>query len=354
MSELKQHMTKVARTIISHLKKNPVSANPLRKELLWYRIEKEIELKRLKRKRKLILCGSAAASVALLLASFLFFNRVPDENILAVAESIKELDPNTFKRKEILLQLGNNKEIMLNENEQVEYTNSGKLAINNTFVEQGEKETEKYNQVVVPMGKRIQLLLSDGTKMWVNSGSRVVYPIIFDKKKREIFVQGEVYLDVIEDKNRSFVVKTDQFDVNVLGTAFNISAYSDNSQSSVVLVRGKVNVTDRTKGVVIMKPNQFTAIKDGKAGIPREVYVEKYICWKENLMIIQDDRMDEVFAKLKRYYGKEFVFTDKVAELQVSGKLDLKENLEDILKSISFSVPITYQENANKIIIDIK
>ena len=207
---------------------------------------------------------------------------------------------------------------------------------------------------MVPMGKRIQLLLSDGTKMWVNSGSRVVYPIIFDKKKREIFVQGEVYLDVIEDKNRPFVVKTDQFDVNVLGTAFNISAYSDNSQSSVVLVRGKVNVTDRTKGVVIMKPNQFTAIKDGKAGIPREVDVEKYICWKENLMIIQDDRMDEVFAKLKRYYGKEFVFTDKVAELQVSGKLDLKENLEDILKSISFSVPITYQENANKIIIDIK
>ena len=93
---------------------------------------------------------------------------------------------------------------------------------------------------------RSSLTFSDGTKIWVNSGSKVIYPVSFEKKKREIYVEGEVYLDVTHDTSWPFVVRTQQVDVKVLGTSFNVSAYKDDSNMQVTLVEGKVEVNTNT------------------------------------------------------------------------------------------------------------
>ncbi len=86
-------------------------------------------------------------------------------------------------------------------------------------------EEHSFNQLIVPNGKRSTLALEDGTKMWINAGSRVIYPNKFKKNKREIYVDGEVYMEVARDEERPFVVKTNMLDVQVLGTSFNVMAY---------------------------------------------------------------------------------------------------------------------------------
>lgn len=107
--------------------------------------------------------------------------------------------------------------------QQVVQVNSNKL------VEDDIKE--EYNQIIVPKGKRSQIVLADNSKIWINSGSKVIYPRAFEGKYREIYVEGEVYLNVTHDTSKPFIVNTSGFEVRVLGTSFNISAYKNRGKS---------------------------------------------------------------------------------------------------------------------------
>ena len=120
----------------------------------------------------------------------------------------------------------------------------------------GNSEAEEMNQLVVPRGKRSSVELADGSKLWLNSGSRAIYPVVFSKKNREIFIEGEGYLEVSHDASRPFYVVTDAVKVKVLGTKFNISAYKEDNQVSVVLVEGSVEASVGLQKVV-MKPDQI-------------------------------------------------------------------------------------------------
>ena len=132
---------------------------------------------------------------------------------------------------------------------QIEYDAKGTVAVNSEKIADvslnsanSSKRLPEFNQLIVPNGKRSTLILEDGTKLWVNAGSRIVYPVTFADKKREIYVNGEVFLEVTPDKKRPFIVKTKEMDVQVLGTSFNVMAYETDESSSVVLVTGAVQV----------------------------------------------------------------------------------------------------------------
>ena len=163
--------------------------------------------------------------------------------------------------EKVQLVLSNNEKLTIDGTEtQLEYKKEGKVNVNSKQVDLSPKgnpaQAQEFNQLIVPVGRRSSITFADGTRLWVNSGSKVVYPVKFAKEKREIFVEGEIYLHVSRDEQKPFIVKTHQMDIKVLGTQFNVTAYENEANMQVVLVSGKVEVNlDKCKNV--LAPNQM-------------------------------------------------------------------------------------------------
>ena len=200
----------------------------------------------------------------------------------------------------------------------------------NTKISQASSVKNEMHQIMVPNGKRADITFSDGTRIYINSGSKVIYPDIFEERKREILVEGEVYLDVAKRKDCPFVVKTREFDIRVLGTSFNVCAYREDEAASVVLVRGSVEVTTENKSKVRLAPNQL---------------VSEYISWKDNLLLLNQRPVGDVLKKLERYYGCKIRYDAEITTLSLSGKLDLQTDITNVMDNLCLSLSLHYTIN---------
>lgn len=250
---------------------------------------------------------------------------------------------------------------VLGEDASVVYDKGGSIKVNseNLAVDKPQKQTQSnkrnvkeqpvFNQLVVPTGKRSSLVLVDGTKVWVNSGSRVVYPVTFEKEKREIYVDGEVFLDVMPDKTCPFIVKTNKMNIRVLGTAFNVNAYENDKEQSVVLVSGKVNVQEKTKQLERnLAPNEmFITPEEGSTSV-RTVDVTNYVSWKDGLYRFNSEDLSVILNRLSRYYGVEIILKNSSLNVKCSGKLYLKDDFKTIMNNLSEMFSIKYEWIDNK------
>ena len=216
-------------------------------------------------------------------------------------------------------------------------------------------ETVQMNQLVVPRGKRSTVVLADGTKLWLNSGSRAIYPVAFNGKTREIYIEGEGYLEVAHDATKPFYVVTDQIKVKVLGTKFDISAYKEDNSVSVVLVEGSVQATTATENLV-MKPNQILNYeKSTQKSTLEKTNVLEYVSWKDGWMLCNNEQIQSLTTKLSRYYDVKINFNNLILNnITITGKLDLKNNCEDVFKVICATAPLKYEMINNSISLTIK
>lgn len=203
---------------------------------------------------------------------------------------------------------------------------------------------DAFNQLVVPFGKRSNIILSDGTRLWLNSGSRAIYPVTFNRSYREIFIEGEAYLEVAHDSSKPFFVSTEIMQIKVLGTKFNINSYPDNDLIEVALVEGRIQATSEAEKVVL-NPKQLLSVdrQTGKS-IQKEIDVIEYVSWKEGWLHCNKEKLAKIIPKLSRYYNiKIEVIDSRVNDLTLSGKLDLKTNCEEVLNTIASTAPIRYE-----------
>lgn len=254
-------------------------------------------------------------------------------------------------------------ELILSETEKIEITEKTAVISYNTTTEKNEvkvntevvaqttapekKEEEPvYNQLIVPAGKQSNLLLSDGTHLYVNAGTRVVYPSTFGTKKREIYIEGEAYLEVIKDVTRPFIVKTPQSQIQVLGTSFNVTAYKEDKIHSVVLVEGAVQVEgiEGNKGSKICKlsPNEMYVHQEGNVPVVKEVDVSFYTSWKDGVYKFRKENLEYILTRLSRYYGVPVKATRGSESLLCTGKLELKDDLERVLNGLTITAPVAY------------
>jgi len=205
------------------------------------------------------------------------------------------------------------------------------------------------NQIIVPYGRRHKVVLSDGTLVQLNSGSKLVFPASFNKNLREVYLDGEGYFEVAKNPDKPFVVNTNYIDIKVTGTVFNVTSYSDEPVISTVLVEGSVQVLQKNKTFGNVKYDLasghgcFYSVSSQESSIS-EVDVKDYIGWKDGWIKFKDQSLKDIARKVEKYYNKTIVIEgEELANALISGKLILSDDFEDVLSNITKTLKGTYK-----------
>ncbi|HZL12136.1 MAG TPA: FecR domain-containing protein [Prolixibacteraceae bacterium] len=201
-----------------------------------------------------------------------------------------------------------------------------------------------YNTVETPLGMRSGLTLPDGTKVWLNAGTKLSYPVLFSDQYREVKLSGEAYFEVKKNKKWPFIVNAGNMNLIVTGTTFNCNAYPENNQIQTVLVEGQVTVMNvSATWNKVLEPGELAVFSRDTQQITKiKTDLEKYIAWKSGKLMFREDKMNLVVEKLQRWYNVDFEIMDKEISDYVYTATFIDESLDQVLKMLSLSAPINY------------
>jgi transmembrane sensor len=211
---------------------------------------------------------------------------------------------------------------------------------------------ESYNTIETPKGGQYQIILPDGTKIWLNAASVFKYPASFSNfRERRVELRGEAYFEVSKVKGLPFIVKTDKQEVEVLGTHFNVNAYPDEPDSRTTLLEGRVKVTAPQLKSVVIEPGQQTLVAKGIINI-KTVDTEQTIDWKNDEFIFKNETLGSIMRKIARWYDVDIVFTDaEIVKETFSGSLSRQNTISEILKTLELTDRVHFKIDGRKILI---
>ncbi|MDN3594861.1 FecR family protein [Zunongwangia endophytica] len=317
------------------------------KQLLRRRIlQSAAQLKKQKLKRKMarVFSISAAASLLCVIGLYYFFQ----SSLSSPKEDFVQHTPevNSYDSEQVIVMLGEKKVILNNNENKIQYLSSGRKVIieDDKFITLNSQQNDKIvlNTLIVPYGKRAQLKLSDGSEVWLNSGSKLIYPTIFNSENREVHLEGEAIFEIKHDHNKPFRVLTEYQNVEVLGTVFNISAYADDSIHHTALKSGSVRIAYKKSKYESFKitPGRIAEyhVRTGKS-LNKHVDLSRYFSWRDGYFILKNEKLESIFTKLSRYYNIRINYTanSDVMQKRFSGRLHLNENIESVLKILQTS-----------------
>ena len=297
--------------------------------------------------RRMTLRWSIAASIILLVGLFVgrTINGVRDmHEEQELAKNV--MQPGTSKAilmmadgKEVVLEQGQNLNILLNERVRVATSNRGIV-----YEEHGKGVvTEEYNKLTTPIGGEYSLVLSDGTKVFLNADSELKYPVEFSDGKRIVDLKGEAYFEVHKDSLRPFVVRVNGAEVTVLGTSFNVNTYGDDGQIYTTLVNGAVRVSSVKNGQAeVLKPG-MQSVMDVQSGqlTVREVDVEPYVAWREGRFVFRAMTLDLIMRQLQRWYDFEVFYQNpELKDYEFRGVIKRDMDLDKVLSVIKVTTNV--------------
>ena len=312
-----------------------------------------------KRGRKWVLSVCKYAAMFVLGVSLVYVATRPEpEEKIVRAEVIKP------GRLQAELRLGTGVRLALNEHQGVySLGNAGVEIVNDTVTgkvsyhvnKTGMEDSLVFNTLIVPKGGEYSLELPDGTVVWVNSESSLRFPEKFTSNRREVFLEGEAYFEVKKDANRPFYVHTEAGKVRVLGTAFNVCAYSNDRFWQTTLVEGSVMINQEEKEV-LLKPNEQYQIdvRTGKAGL-REVLPELYTSWRDGKFYFKAYTFEELVEKLERWYDfKMFYMNEEIKTRRFSGVVNKYQPLEEMFKFLQMTSDVQFNVKGNVVTASLK
>lgn len=308
------------------------------KDLLDQRIVDTIS--RSKRNKVLAWMGSAAALLFIVGLTFFFKSQNQSEIVDFATSDLVE--PNSGFTQ---LKLSGEKVIKIEAPEsKIAYSKSGneiKIDAHDPVGQTVNNESVAYNTIVVPYGKRSRVTLSDNTTIWLNSGSKLVYPVRFAENKREVYLDGEALFEVAPDKNHPFHVLTRGMEVKVLGTVFNLSAFAEDNTINTVLEHGSVELIYKQRFLrgssrERMVPGMLAVYNlADKTLVQQSVNTKDFTSWKDGYLALEKKSLGSIAKKLSRYYNVTIEFDDrKLAEETFSGYLDLRNSAMQVLSMI--------------------
>jgi len=265
------------------------------------------------------------------------------------------------REDEIVLQLGNESQT-LDPKEARNVTDKdgnviGKQEKNRLVYNKAYSEGELvYNILRIPYGKKFEVQLSDGTLVHLNAGTSFRYPVQFVKNQnRQVYLLGEGYFEVEKDKQHPFMINTQNVNVEVLGTKFNVDTYTDNISTDVVLVEGKVSLYKDQKAKenpVYLKPGEKGSAEKSRSEIKIEqVNTDYYTAWVKGSLVFKNASFDDIIKKLERHYNVTFINRNKMLGKEIFNARFDNEPIEVVLKYFSDSYAINYDIDRDRITI---
>ena len=285
----------------------------------WKAIDDEIAQKLVMKRvssRRLRIGFLKYVAVLFLLFTFAFiaWNRLhvdPKPTTLAVISIPEENVPilKLASGEEISISSSNSKIVHSTQRVDVSLTDSGRLEyvakknVNSNHLE--------YNTLVVPRGCEFNLVLADGSRVWLNAGSSLKYPETFSNKERRVYLEGEAYFEVKHDEKTPFIVNTESMDLQVLGTSFNIKAYKEESKIITTLVTGKIRqkFSQLEESITLTPSRQSVFDRNSKKVETQQADIREVLAWKEGKIIANNERLEDIFLQLSRWYDFNVVYT---------------------------------------------
>ena len=237
---------------------------------------------------------------------------------------------------------------------QVKYK-KGVLSYQPTVTTQHEEESTeekpvKSNELVIPRGGENTVILADGTTVHLNAGSKLTYPVRFAGKRRVVALEGEAYFDVVKDETRPFIVQTHLGEVTVLGTAFNINAYTDASVYTT-LVHGKVQFSSSSIGTIILSPGE-QAVVSANGSEKRMVDLDEYVGWVDGRYVFNNRPLGEIMQTFERWYDIQVYYeTPNLRDITYSGNLKRYGTINSFLDALELTGDLTYKISGRNILI---
>lgn len=308
---------------------------------------------------------TTSIAACLLIAFFLF-----TDNPFAGSDPVKKQAYTSIKAEALLpgedkaiLTLSNGKDIILKNRPQgmlaeedglqVNMPEVGRLVYEKINAIDGNDRNINYNKVTTPRGGQFHVVLSDGTKVWLNAASSITYPVVFKGKERNVKTNGEVYFEVAHNKKMPFKVTSENQEITVLGTHFNVSAYADDLASNTALVSGKVLVKNTSSGVTrTLQPGQNATVIHGDGRIAvNPVNIEQAMAWRNGYFIFDNQDIRTIMKTLSRWYDVDVEFKSDENKERFGGTFSRSGNLLETLKNIEQLSEVRFKILGKKIIV---
>jgi transmembrane sensor len=192
------------------------------------------------------------------------------------------------------------------------------------------------NTLATPKGGQYQIVLPDGSKVWLNASSSIRFPAVFAGHERKVEITGEVYFEVQKDRTRPFKVRFQENEIEVLGTSFNVMTYLDEPSSKTTLIEGAVSLVTRNSSKKL-KPGQQAAISSAGNIKTSEVDIEEAIAWKKGLFYFRNESIEDVMKKAARWYDIQIEYRGAVPVRQFTGKVSMDVNISELLNMLNYA-----------------
>jgi ferric-dicitrate binding protein FerR (iron transport regulator) len=204
--------------------------------------------------------------------------------------------------------------------------------------------------MVIPRGGEYRLELCDGTRVWLNSGSRLDYPSFFTGEERVVWLSGEAYFEV-SPGDRPFVVTTSRASTRAYGTSFNVTAYAGEEVQRTTLLSGRVGVVAGGREYALA-PGQQAGVRGDDSVEVRDVEACLYCSWHKGALLFEGESLEEIMARLARWYDVEVVFLDdRARDLHFTGDLERYAELDDVLRMISLTTRVTFDMDGYEVFV---
>ena len=296
----------------------------------------------------------AAVMLPVMVAAGYFIREMKRDSLQQGVE-IASIEPGKSKA---ILRLGNNRVLEITKERETHVdVAEGIAATNNSsgmiYPEQVATGKTEYNVLEIPRGGEYTVTLSDGTVVHLNSGSELRYPVAFGAERREVFLSGEGYFEVVKDSVRPFFVNADKLKIRVYGTSFNVNTY-DLENIQTVLVEGKIGIQTMNMNTEYMvKPGQLALYNQEKGTMEiLNVDVQLYVAWKDHEFMFDDESLEKIMNRLSLWYDVDVFFqTASLNQLHFTGHLGRYDDISHILDAISGVTQVKFSVKGRTIIV---
>jgi transmembrane sensor len=303
---------------------------------------------------------SAAAAILFVICAGLFYNYRNSGGLPALKDQTAKTDVIKPGSKKAILTLQDGSTIVLDDSKNGVVANQGKTIIskgedgrivyNSAGALPATEASEVYNSISTPRGGETQLLLPDGTKVWLNAESSIKFPAVFCSKLRKIELSGEAYLEVAENKAVPFKVLVKGTEVEVLGTHFNINAYGDKPEVNTTLLQGSVRLRNSVNESMLKPGQSGISYQNGKLTV-KEVNVEDAVAWKNGYFVYKNEDIYSIMAKAARWYDVDVEYQGAMKGKEFYGRGQRYEHISELLRNLELTGEVHFKVQGRRVIV---